>query len=111
MRPIDRLVTTLIGAGLLIAPSVAFASFDQNLRAASRGANVIVLQQFLIGQSLLNSDLATVYFGQLTRAAVMNFQRRDNIFPVSGFFGPSTRARANAISLTQGVQDDTSHTA
>ena len=87
-----------ITIALLTLPSLAFASFDQNLSVGAHGSSVISLQQFLISRNLLSSDSATGYFGSLTLSAVKAFQTQQNISPPSGFFGSSTRANANALA-------------
>ncbi len=92
-----RWALSIISAVLLVTPSLAFASFDHNLGLGDRGQDIVSLQQFLIAQGLLATDNATGYFGRLTLSAVQDFQYQKNITPVSGFFGPLTRAKANAI--------------
>jgi peptidoglycan hydrolase-like protein with peptidoglycan-binding domain len=78
-------------------PSLALAAFDTDLRQGDRGTAVVALQQFLIAQRLLSADNATGFFGSLTLAAVRAFQSQQGISPISGFFGPLTRARADAL--------------
>ncbi len=73
-------------------------SFVQNLSFRMRSVAVSNLQQFLVSQGLLAADLVTGYFGPKTLAAVKAFQRQQNITPVSGFFGPLTRTKANAVA-------------
>ena len=87
-----------VGLGFLLAPSLAFASFDTSIGIGARGDTVISLQQFLIAQGLLSSS-ATGYFGNLTRAAVQSFQKKHGI-NTTGFFGPLTRAAVNAVGTT-----------
>jgi hypothetical protein len=69
-----------------------------NLKTGSRGDDVRILQQFLISQNkgpaarALASVGATAYFGELTRAALAEFQKAVGIEPPLGNFGPITRA-------------------
>ena len=98
MRFSSMLYSLIIGTVLVVAPSFAFASYDTNLSFGSHGSAVVSLQQFLISQGLLESNLATGYFGNLTIQAVKAFQTNQDVSPVSGFFGPLTRAKANALS-------------
>jgi len=77
-------------------PSVA-VSFGQNLSFGMRSVAVYNLQQFLVSQGLLAADLSSGYYGLKTLSAVKAFQRQQNIIPVSGFFGPLTRVKANSV--------------
>ncbi len=69
-----------------------------NLQKGSRGDDVQTLQEFLISQNkgqaaqALANVGATAYFGNLTRAALAEFQARVGIAPALGNFGPITRA-------------------
>jgi peptidoglycan hydrolase-like protein with peptidoglycan-binding domain len=69
---------------------------------STQKAEVIKLQNFLIGQGLLQSSSATGNYLSLTQKAVANFQTAQGIDPI-GTFGPLTRAAANKIVLTQGA--------
>ncbi len=80
------------------APTAA-VSFVQNLSFRMRSVAVSNLQQFLVSQGLLAADLVTGYFGPKTLAAVKAFQRQQSITPVSGFFGPLTRVKANSVAI------------
>lgn len=99
--------------GGLPAACVGITSFDRNLTIGSRGADV------RCWQALLNTDPGTLvassgpgspgqetmYFGPLTADATKRFQEKyaDEILaPLgltsgTGFFGPSTRAKANQL--------------
>ncbi|MEK7068924.1 MAG: LamG-like jellyroll fold domain-containing protein, partial [Patescibacteria group bacterium] len=61
-----------------------------------RGDEVTSLQRFLISQNLLAPDIATGFFGNKTRSAVMAFQRSHNLEAV-GHVGRLTRARISAL--------------
>jgi DNA-binding beta-propeller fold protein YncE len=73
-------------------------SFTRDLTLGSTGADVTALQKFLIAQSTgpaaqaLKAHGTTSYFGALTKAALQEFQKAHGITPVSGYFGPKTRA-------------------
>ena len=76
-------------------------TFYRNLTIGSKGEDVKKLQQ------LLNTDIATrisatgagspgnetTYFGAATKAAVMKYQKKNNIIPASGYVGPVTRGK------------------
>lgn len=68
------------------------ASIQRDLDIGMTGEDVRALQVLLIGKGYLSADSATGYFGPLTQAAVMNYQREKSISPVSGYVGPLTRA-------------------
>ncbi len=73
-----------------------------DLKKGDTNNNVTILQQFLISQNKGPSAQAlarnglTVYFGDLTRAALAEFQAQAGISPASGNFGPATRAYLSA---------------
>ena len=84
--------------------SVKSSDFGQQVRAIatnlvidSRGNNVTILQTFLFSQikgpaaQALTKVGATAYFGELTRAALAEFQAIVGISPAIGNFGPITR--------------------
>ena len=70
----------------------------RDLRVGNRDSEVKALQEFLISQNkgpaaqALASTGATSYFGELTRAALAEFQASVSVSPASGYFGPRTRA-------------------
>jgi Putative peptidoglycan binding domain len=89
--------SAVISTTLLFTPSLTFASFDHNLGFGDHGQDVVSLQQFLIAQGLLAAGNATGYFGRFTVSAVRHFQSQQDIAPATGFFGPLTRPKVNAI--------------
>ncbi len=82
---------------LACVPVMVSAAFDQNLKYGSKGQAVIELQNFLIKQGYLVSEPTGNYY-TLTQNAVMAFQKAYNISPISGYFGPLTRAKAVAVA-------------
>src|SRR5580698_4058208 len=86
--------------GLLISGSVAFAQtttpFSQNLSYGMHGLNVTALQNFLTSEGVYTGPI-TGNFYSLTLKGVKAFQTKESITPVSGFFGPLSRASANAL--------------
>lgn len=80
-----------ITAFILMMPSVSAATtLSRELQTGMRGADVTALQGFLAQDpTLYPQGLVTGYFGYLTKAAVSNFQSRNEISPV-GRVGPAT---------------------
>lgn len=77
--------------------SVFAASFSHDLFfGIYNDPEVTRLQEFLRSEGVYDGPV-TGNFLTLTREGVKNFQRREGIEPVLGYFGPLTRARANAI--------------
>ncbi len=98
-------VTVLVAPGLPNMGSSSVSTLGQQVRAitsslsqGSRGADVSILQQFLISENKGHAAVtlglagATGYFGALTRTAVAEFQVSVGITPALGYFGPITRA-------------------
>lgn len=79
-----------------LMPSFAFATFEFDLSYRSQGEEVIELQEFLTSENLYSGPITGNFFS-LTLKGVKDFQVREGITPVSGYFGPKTRARANNI--------------
>ncbi len=92
-------VSSGTGASGNIAPSYVFS---HNLQIGSRGNEVGYVQLWLVHYGFLGADaltqgLPTGYFGNLTKAALIKYQKSHNINP-TGFFGPLTRAELNKSS-------------
>ncbi len=99
-----------------VASGICPFTWTMDLKMGSTGADVMKLQQFLnanadtrVAASGAGSVGAeTQYYGPATAAAVSKFQvmhRADILTPSgltnpTGFFGPSTRAKANALCTT-----------
>ena len=95
-------------------------TFTTNLTVGSTGTDVMNLQKFL------NMDPATQVstvvgaaghpghetstFGPATKAAVIKFQTKNGITPAAGYFGPISRAKANAMCTTTGTGTGTTPT-
>lgn len=72
----------------------AVYNFTKALAVGVRSDEVTELQKFLIAEGLLKIDAPTGYFGQLTRTAVIAFQKARGIAQ-AGVVGPLTRAELN----------------
>jgi hypothetical protein len=78
--------------------------WTRTLQLGSTGADVKALQQFLNAKGFRISATGTgspgkegTYFGPATKAALIKFQKANNIVPASGVFGPLTRAKVNQL--------------
>lgn len=76
------------------ASSTEKFTFTQNLRFGMRGKDVGELQKILIAEKLLNIDAPTLYFGPLTRAALIAWQTKNGV-PATGILGSLSRAILN----------------
>lgn len=76
--------------------------FSDTILVGSNGYRVACLQRFLLKQGCFIGD-TTGYFGPKTMAAVIMFQRKNNIFPPMGIVGPKTLAKINEIYLSPGI--------
>ena len=113
-----RIAAAVVGVAVAVGFAAAFTapvsadtsmcpsySWTRNLQVGAKGADVMNLQKYLnssaatqiaaTGAGSPGSETST--FGGLTKAAVMKFQAANSISPVSGFVGPLTRAKINAL--------------
>lgn len=81
--------------GLLLLPSLTFASFDISLKYGSRGDAVSDLQDFLTDQNVYTGKVDGK-FGLGTVKAVKAFQTANNLTP-DGYFGKGSRAVASTL--------------
>lgn len=102
--------------GSTSAAGVCPFTWTRDLKTGATGADVMSLQKFLNANADTrvaatgagSTGMETTYFGPATAAAVSKFQvmhRADILTPAgltnpTGFFGPSTRAKANALCVT-----------
>jgi len=85
--------------------STGATTFTSNLSVGSRGAQVSALQEAL--NTEVDAGLpVTGYFGALTKAAVIKFQKANSISG-TGTVGPLTRAALNALQAPVTVPDTT----
>ncbi len=95
-------VTTASGG---VTSATGGVNLSRNLSYGSQGADVTVLQNFLISKGYLAPGNAIGFFGRLTEAAVKSFQRAEGIVSSGspqttgyGNVGPGTRARIKSLS-------------
>lgn len=88
----------ILNGGTVSEGSVLGAStfnFTQDMGLGATGDEVTKLQERLLSEGLLASDVtATGYFGPLTEGAVKKFQELYSI-ETTGYVGPKTRAALN----------------
>lgn len=89
MKTIFKSAVVALALAVSVSSSAAGYQFNKNLTVGARGADVTALQEFL------SVTPVTGYFGPKTKAAVASYQRTNNISPAAGFFGPMTRASVN----------------
>ena len=77
-------------------------NFTKALFVGVRSDEVTELQKVLIAEGILKIDAPTGYFGQLTRTAVIAFQKARGIAG-TGFVGPLTRTELNKGSVVSEV--------
>lgn len=82
--------------------ATAGVSFSQNLTVGSTGSEVVALQQMLVAQGhlVMPAGVAYGYFGSMTKAAVAKWQAANGVSPAAGYWGPLSRAKANAMGGT-----------
>ncbi len=84
---------------LFLSVSVSYAESPKiggSLSFGKKGGDVAILQRFLIKVGALLSGLDTGFFGNLTKKAVMEFQKKNGLDPV-GIVGPQTADLINKM--------------
>ena len=83
----------------MLPVSTVVGEFAHDLNPGTTDPEVILLQTYLDthGYIVATSGVGSLghessYFGLGTKAALMEFQKAKGIVPVSGYFGPLTRA-------------------
>src|SRR3989344_5731005 len=93
-------ISTLSLVFVLTTPPNALAtsiSFTRPLSLGVSGSDVSQLQQFLKEQGFYTYSEITGYFGQITKQAVIDFQKAYDINPI-GIVGPQTQAKITSLS-------------
>lgn len=88
-----------VSANVSVSSGQQIKAVMKNLKKGIRDAEVKTLQEFLISQNkgpaaqaLAKITATTTYFGEMTRAALAEFQAAVGITPAVGNFGAITRA-------------------
>ena len=113
MKTSIRTAILALALAVTVSASAEGYQFNRNLMKGSRGADVTALQDFLTATGFYTHGVSTGYYGGVTKAAVKAYQRAKGISPVSGFFGPLTRASVNAnntVNTTTGTTTTTTTT-
>ncbi|MCB9814341.1 hypothetical protein H6784_02900 [Candidatus Nomurabacteria bacterium] len=108
-----------VGQGGTSAASVCPYTWTRDLSSGAKGADVMKLQQFLNAdadtrvavEGAGSAGMETEFYGPATAAAVSKLQvkyRADILSPAAlvnptGYFGPSSRAKANSLCVTAPV--------
>ena len=108
---------------MMSSSSVCPYTWTRDLSQGSQGADVMMLQKFLNSMSetmvapagqVGSAGMETEFYGPATAAAVSNMQmkyRAEILSPAglvnpTGYFGPSSRAQANALCASAPMMDD-----
>jgi peptidoglycan hydrolase-like protein with peptidoglycan-binding domain len=75
-----------------------FVMFNTDLKQGAQSETVKDLQEFLAHEGSYPEAQISGYFGNLTKKAVMTFQKKYNIVPVSGYVGYKTRHRMQQLT-------------
>lgn len=97
------ITTTTSSTTTGLITSTAVRIFKANLTMGSLGSEVKALQEFLNSHGYIVSTSGagsigneTSFFGSLTRAAVIKYQKAKSITPAVGYFGAITRGSINS---------------
>ncbi|HUD04296.1 MAG TPA: peptidoglycan-binding domain-containing protein [Candidatus Paceibacterota bacterium] len=95
--PTTNTITTTVT--ITTATNASISSIPRDLTLNSTGNDVEMLQQFLNAHGFIlaksgagSAGSETTFFGALTKAALIRFQKYYHIVPAAGYFGPITRA-------------------
>jgi len=97
-------MVTKITPEVVLKPEVkkTNSTFSRHLKTGDTGQDVLELQKFLNSNGYIVSTtgagspgMETTYFGSKTRAALVSYQEKNNIYPSVGYFGDITRAKVS----------------
>ncbi|MFZ6022438.1 MAG: peptidoglycan-binding protein, partial [Patescibacteria group bacterium] len=92
----------LQGTSSTTTGSTSSYTFTKNLTIGSTGDDVKQLQSILIAGGYLKIATPTTWFGPMTKAALIEWQKANGVSPTSGYFGPLSRAKINSTGSTGG---------
>ena len=98
MKKITKLLILVLAVFAFSTPVASADSlFNNNLYFGIQGdTEVVKLQEFLTEQGVYSGPVNGNFFS-LTLQAVRQFQTANGVSPASGYFGPISRNKANAI--------------
>jgi peptidoglycan hydrolase-like protein with peptidoglycan-binding domain len=99
---IAALMAQISGLSGGAATSAGACTFTRALTVGSQGEDVKCLQMYLTPMYFTNAGGATGYFGSVTASAVAAWQSANGVTPASGYFGPISQAKYNALMATTG---------
>lgn len=88
----NKATSTQVVATPIVTGKTATVAFKRNLSFGMLGDDVTELQK------RLGISLPTGYFGNATQKALAQYQKDNNIYPASGYFGALTRAILNSTT-------------
>ncbi|MEK9175071.1 MAG: peptidoglycan-binding domain-containing protein [Patescibacteria group bacterium] len=93
----------IINFDITTAQTTGISTFDQNLYFGLRNnSDVSRLQSFLKQEGFYQGPVTGNFFS-LTLAGVKKFQQTNNISPIFGYFGPTSRLIANKQLITDAI--------
>ncbi|MDD5354818.1 MAG: peptidoglycan-binding protein [bacterium] len=99
--PETTVTAVAVSTGESAFTTAVTAKFSNYLGVGSKGDEVRQLQQLLKDLGYYTYPSITGYFGNVTKAAVVAFQKANNLSPFPGFVGPGTRAALNKLTQTE----------
>jgi hypothetical protein len=104
---VAAVVFFIVASATASAQTTTCPAFTLSHKLGQSGGEIMAIQKFLnangapVASAGVGSlGMETSYFGAKTKAAVMAFQSMKGVSPVSGYWGPLTRAAANATCTT-----------
>jgi hypothetical protein len=96
----SQLATLVAQAGGTTASVSSVPTITKSLTIGSKGDEVTALQKYLEEEALLTMPAGVDYgyFGALTKKAVVEWQKANDVSPASGYFGPISRAALEALA-------------
>lgn len=90
-----------LGGNTTVAAASNVPTITSNLTIGSKGVQVTDLQKYLESEGLLvmPAGVDYGYFGGLTKAAVVAWQKANDVSPASGYFGPISREALDAVRV------------
>ena len=104
VKTINSTMTDIIqqDKAIVISP---VQKIKKDLEIGMKNKDVKTLQLFLIKQNTgfyankLSLNGATTYFGKLTKQALTEWQKANNVYPAAGYFGSKTRSKIRLLNL------------